>query len=62
MERRDVEIEKVRLEIRSLRLLVPECVDGGNVDLDLDLDAYEKEGTSISNPFSDIMEGDEGNE
>ena len=62
VERRDVEIEKLRSEVRSLRLLVPEGVDGGNVDLDLDLDAYEKEGTSMSGSVSDIMESYEGNE
>jgi hypothetical protein len=58
VERRDVEIEKLRTEIRRLRLLVPDGVDGdGNVDLDVDLDAYEKEGF-----VSDIAECDEGNE
>lgn len=62
VERRDVEIENLRSEIRRLRLLVPEGVDDGNVDLDLDLDAFEKEGISMSNSISDIMEGYEGNE
>jgi len=61
VERRDVEVEKLRSEIRRLRLLLPEGVDDSNVDLDLDLDALEKEGT-MSNSISDIMEGYEGNE
>ena len=62
VERRDVEIEKLRMEIRRLRLLAPDGVDEGldNLDLDLDLDAYE--GSTMSGSFSDIMEGDECNE
>ena len=61
VERRDVEIENLREEVRRLRLLAPEGADGGagNLDLDLDLDAHEREG---SNYISDVMEGDEGNE
>lgn len=62
VERRDVEIEKLRTEIQRLCLLVPEGVDGGtcNLDLDFDLDAHE--GSTISSSISDILEGDEGNE
>jgi len=60
VERRDVEIEKLRAEVRRLRLLVPDGIDGAsNVDLDLDLEAHEK---IMSSSSSDIMEGDEGNE
>ncbi|KAF9652606.1 hypothetical protein BDM02DRAFT_2797038 [Thelephora ganbajun] len=64
VERRDVEIEKLRTEVRRLRLLVPDGVDGGgsNLDLDIDLDAYEKEESTMSSYVSDVMEGDEGNE
>ena len=64
VERRDVEIEKLRTEVRRLRLLVPEGVDGGasNLDLDLELDAHEKGGSTTPGSFSDVMEGDEGNE
>jgi len=64
VERRDVEIEKLRTEVQRLRLLVPNGIDGGdsNLDLDLDLDAHEKEGSAVSSSVSDIMEGDEGNE
>lgn len=62
VERRDVEIEKLRVEVRRLRLLAPDGVDGDNFDLDLDLDAYEKEGSTMSGSVSDVMEGDEGNE
>ena len=64
VERRDVEIEKLREEVRRLRLLVPDGVDGGvgNLDLDLDLDSLEKEGSVMSGSISDAMEGDEGNE
>lgn len=61
VERRDVEIEKLRAEVQRLRLLVPDGIDGGdnNLDLDLDLDAHEKDGSSS---IYDVMEGDEGNE
>jgi len=59
VERRDVEIEKLRAEVRRLRLLAPEGIDGGpsSLDLDFDLDAHER-----SSYISDVMEGDEGNE
>jgi hypothetical protein len=63
VERRDVEIEKLRTEVRRLRLLVPDGADGSsnfggsNFDLDLDLDAHENEGSNMSSSFSDIMEG-----
>jgi len=61
VERRDVEIEKLRAEVQRLRLLVPDGIDEGdsNLDLDLDLDAHEK---VMSSSISDVMEGDEGNE
>ena len=61
VERRDVEIEKLRAEVQRLCLLVPDGIDGGdsNLDLDLDLDAHEK---VMSSSVSDVMEGDEGNE
>jgi hypothetical protein len=63
VERRDFEIEKLRAEVRRLRLLVPDGIDGGsNIDLDLDLDMYEREGSTVSSSVSDVMEGDEGNE
>lgn len=64
VERRDVEIEKLRAEIRRLRLLTQDGIDGGanGIDLDLDLDAHEREGSIMSSSVSDIMEGDEGNE
>lgn len=64
VERRDVEIESLRTEVRRLRLLVPEGVDGGgsNIDLDFDLDAHEKEASIMSSYVSDVVEGDEGNE
>jgi hypothetical protein len=63
VERRDVEIEKLRTEVRRLSLLVPEGIDGGcDLDLDWDLDAHEKEGSIMSGSVSDILEGDEGNE
>ena len=64
VERRDVEIDKLRTEIRRLRLLVPSGVDGvtDNVDLEVDLDAYEGEGSAMLSSVSDIMECDEGNE
>ena len=64
VERRDAEIEKLRGEVRRLRLSVADGVDGGvsNLDLDLDLDAHEREGSTMSGSVSDVMEGDEGNE
>lgn len=64
VERRDVEIEKLRTEIRRLHLLVPGGADcgGSSIDLDFDLDAHEKEGSVMSSSFSDIVEGDECNE
>lgn len=63
VERRDFEIENLRAEVRRLRLLVPDGIDGGsNIDLDLDLDVHEKEGSIMSSSVSDVMEGDEGNE
>lgn len=63
VERRDVEIENLRTEVRRLRLLVPEGVDGGNnLDLDCDLDAHEREGLTMSSSMSDVVEGDEYNE
>ena len=64
VERRDAEIEKLRGEVRRLRLLVPDGLDGGvgHFDLDLDLDAHEREGSTMSDSVSDAMEGDEGNE
>ena len=63
VERRDYEIENLRAEIRRLRLMVPDGIDGGsNIDLDLDLDLHEKEGLTMSSSVSDVMEGDEGNE
>jgi len=64
VERRDVEIEKLRGEVRRLLLLAPEGIDGGvsNLDLDFDLDAHEREGSNASSYISDVMEGDEGNE
>lgn len=62
VERRDFEIEKLRAEIRRLRPLLPDGIDGGsNIELDLDLDMHEKE-AAMSSSASDIMEGDEGNE
>lgn len=59
VERRDVEIERLRTEVRRLRSLVPEGVDGGvsDLDLDFDLDMHEKEVSA-----SDFLDGDEGNE
>ena len=59
VERRDDEIENLRAEVRRLRLLVPDGIDvgGSNIDLDFDLDANEKESFT-----SDIVEADEGNE
>lgn len=62
VEKRDVEIEKLRVEVRRLRLLVPDGIDGGgsNLDLDLDLDAHED--STMSSSISDVMEGDEANE
>ena len=64
VERRDIEIEKLRVEVRRLRLLAPEGIDGetSSLDLDLDLDAHEREGSTTSSYISDVMEGDEGNE
>jgi len=64
VERRDVEIERLRAEVRRLLQLAPDGVDGGasSLDLDLDLDAQEREGSTISGSVSDVMEGDEGNE
>lgn len=63
VERRDVEIERLRGEVRRLRLILPDGVDEtSHFDLDLDLDAHEKEGSTVSGSVSDVMEGDEGHE
>lgn len=64
VERRDGEIEKLRAEVQRLYLLVPDGVDGraSNLDLGLDLDAQEREGSITPSYVSDVMEGDEGNE
>ena len=62
VERRDVEIEKLRAEVRRLHLLAPGDAEGGAGNLDLDLDLDEREGSTASSYISDVMEGDEGNE
>ena len=62
VERRDVEIEKLRAEVRRLHPLVPDGADGGASNLDLGFDLDANEGSTMSSSFSDVMEGDEGNE